>query len=69
MTNDDGETHRFTQPSYAAVDAMAGYDVNDRWSAQLNVNNIFDKIDHAQALDRAFHGDPLNATVSVSARF
>lgn len=69
VENDDGAIHRFTQPSYAVFDAMARYDFNERWSAQLNVNNLFDKVYYEQAQDQAFYGEPLNAMLTVSARF
>ncbi len=69
VTNNEGETHRFTQPSYMVVDAMARYDLNDRWSAQINVNNLFDKKYYSQALDQSFYGEPLNAMVTLAARF
>nr|WP_246399665.1 TonB-dependent siderophore receptor [Amaricoccus macauensis] len=69
VTNGNDETHRFTQPSYTVVDAMARYDFDERWSAQLNVNNLFDKTYYQQALDQSFYGEPLNAMLSVSASF
>jgi iron complex outermembrane receptor protein len=30
-------------PSYTVGDAMASYDINESWTAQLNVNNITDE--------------------------
>jgi catecholate siderophore receptor len=35
-------------PGYWTFDAMAKYDFNQRWSLQLNVNNIFDKYYYEQ---------------------
>lgn len=69
VTNAAGETFRYTQPSYTVVDAMARYDFNDRWSAQLNVNNVFDETYFGSVADQSFYGEPLNAVFTVSARF
>lgn len=69
VTNLANVTHRYTQPAYMVVDAMARYDFNERWSAQLNVNNVFDKTYFQQATSQPFYGDPLNAMLTISARF
>lgn len=51
------------------VDAMARYEFNARWSAQLNVNNVFDKSYLADAYTDSYYGNPLNAMLTVTARF
>ncbi len=68
-TNLAGVTHRITQPNYMVVDAMARYAFNERWSAQLNVNNVFDKSYLNDPWSDSYYGDPLNAMLTVSARF
>ena len=68
-TNLAGVTHRVTQPAYMVVDAMARYAFNERWSAQLNVNNVFDKSYLTDPWSDSYYGDPLNAMLTVSARF
>lgn len=35
-------------PGYWTMDAMAKFDINQQWSVQLNVNNIFDKYYYEQ---------------------
>lgn len=68
-TTGEGVTLRVTQPDYMVVDAMARYEFNARWSAQLNVNNVFDKSYLADAYTDSYYGNPLNAMLTVSARF
>ncbi|RDD69891.1 TonB-dependent receptor domain-containing protein [Paracoccus versutus] len=63
-----GETtlHR---SGYTVADAMVRYDINDRWSAQLNVNNLFDKTYFTNAGSIATYGEPRNAMLTLVSRF
>lgn len=38
-----GKPLRLDRPGYTVADAMVRYDIDERWSAQLNVNKLFDK--------------------------
>jgi outer-membrane receptor for ferric coprogen and ferric-rhodotorulic acid len=53
------------QGSFTLVNLMARYDINDRMSAQLNVNNAFDKTHYA--MFAAFNAITYQAPRSVSA--
>ncbi|MBK4215337.1 TonB-dependent siderophore receptor [Paracoccus caeni] len=68
VTNSTG-TYRTHQGSFAVVDVMARYDINDRWSAQLNVNNLFDKHYYSGSWGEIDFGNPRNATLSVTSTF
>lgn len=59
------------QKSYSLVNLMARYDFNDRLSAQLNINNIFDKKYFAmfEAYGAITYGAPRNATLTMKYRF
>ncbi|KAF1044624.1 TonB-dependent siderophore receptor [Xylophilus sp.] len=60
------------QGGYAVYNAMLGYRINDRYSVQLNVNNLFDKV-YFKKVDPTgtsnYYGDPRNVMVSLRARF
>lgn len=51
------------------ADAMVRFDIDDRWSAQLNVNNVFDKTYHAGTSPIATYGEPRNAMLTLVSRF
>jgi len=61
------------QGGYALFNAMAGYRFDKTWSAQVNVNNVFDKRYYAKyAVGSSFgnyYGDPRNVLVSLRAAF
>ncbi|WP_338762802.1 TonB-dependent siderophore receptor [Massilia sp. METH4] len=56
---------RIEQDSFALVNLMARYDINDRLSAQLNIDNAFDKKHYA--MFAAFNAITYQAPRSVSA--
>lgn len=64
-----GSTYRVTQPAYAVVDVMARYDFNETWSAQLNVNNLFDKTYYNGPGSQVTYGAPRNAMLTLTSRF
>jgi outer membrane receptor for ferric coprogen and ferric-rhodotorulic acid len=70
-TNPAGNPERLEQPAYALVNLMARYDITPAWSAQLNVDNVFDKKYHSQIgfYDQLAFGAPRNVTLSLTARF
>lgn len=62
---------RATQAAFGVADIMMRYQITERVSANINVNNIFDKkyysaVPHYNA---AYYGAPRNVTVSVRASF
>lgn len=62
-------TYRIEQGSYTVFDLMARYDFNEKWSAQLNVNNVFDKNYYTIGWGEIDFGDPRNATLTITSRF
>ncbi|MDR5172091.1 TonB-dependent siderophore receptor [Methylobacillus flagellatus] len=70
-TNDTGPNNeRFTQGSYAVVNLMARYQFDERFSAALNVNNLFDKVYYTNtASGMGFYGVPRNAMLTLKYQF
>lgn len=64
-----GNSYRFTQDGFAVVDVMARYEINDKWSAQLNVNNLFDKTYYNGVGSQVSYAPPRNAMVSLVSKF
>ena len=64
-----GNPLRLDRGGYTVADAMIRYDIDDRWSAQLNVNNVFDKTYFTNAANIATYGEPRNAMLSLVSRF
>lgn len=63
---------RVAQGGYSVWDAHVNYQINDRWSVALNVNNIFDKTYYATLgvpNGGNWYGEPRNATLTVRAQF
>ncbi|MFT4265724.1 MAG: TonB-dependent siderophore receptor [Xenophilus sp.] len=63
---------KISQKSYALVSLMARYEFNRQWSAQINVNNVFDKKYYAglfDAFDQVTYGAPRNVVVSMKYKF
>lgn len=60
---------RLDRPGYAVADAMVRYDIKERWSAQLNVNNLFDKHYYIGAANTATWGEPRIAMLTLVSRF
>jgi len=67
-TSTTGITAR--QAGYAIYNAMAAYRFNDRWSLQLNVNNVFDKVYYKKVDPTGisnYYGDPRNGMLTLRA--
>lgn len=60
-----------TIPGYTRVDAALFADINEKWSVQLNIENLFDKDYFASAHNdnNISPGAPLSAYVTVKAKF
>jgi catecholate siderophore receptor len=58
-------------PAYTTVDAALFFKLNEKWSAQLNVNNIFNEgyIVSADSVNNLTPGAPTTAILSVTAKF
>jgi outer-membrane receptor for ferric coprogen and ferric-rhodotorulic acid len=60
------------QAGYAVYNAMASYKVNETYSVQLNVNNLFDKVyfkKFAATGISNYYGDPRNVMLTLRAKF
>lgn len=55
---------RFEQDSYALVDLMARYKVNEQLTANLNVNNLFNE-NYALTAGNSYYGAPTNFRVGL----
>lgn len=66
-----GETQRIEQKPFALVHLMARYDFTPQLSAQLNVNNVFDKTHYGMfsAYDQLTYAAPRSATLTVKYKF
>lgn len=63
---------RIAQGGYAVASALVEYNLDDRWSASLNINNLFDKTYYStigSLIYGSFYGAPRNAMLTVRARF
>ncbi len=56
-------------PSVVLFDAMARYDINSQWRAQLNVNNIGDKTYVASCDYYCYYGEEMTATATLNYRW
>jgi outer membrane receptor for ferric coprogen and ferric-rhodotorulic acid len=66
-----GADERVGQPAYAIVGVMAEYQITKRISAQLNINNVFDKTYFSNNAWFAgyIYGEPRNARVTLEYKF
>lgn len=66
-----GADPKVVQGSYALVNLMAKYKINKDFSAQLNINNVFDKDYYGvfPAYGQITHGEPRNATLTLRYQF
>lgn len=65
-------TVRLTSGDYALFNAQAAYQINDKLSVSLNVDNLFDKnyYDKVSSVGRQnFYGEPRRVTVALKARY
>ncbi|MCH1920718.1 TonB-dependent siderophore receptor [Shewanella sp. A3A] len=62
---------RVGQGAYALVNLMARYQLNDRLSVQLNIDNLFDKTYYSQIgfYTQLAYAEPRNATLSLKYQF
>lgn len=63
---------KFAQGGYAIWSARIDYQIDQRWSVALNVNNIFDKRYYqtvGTSRNANFYGDPVNAMLSLRGKF
>lgn len=66
-----GTTERIEQKGYALVNLMARYEVSKQLSAQLNVNNLFDKTYYGMfdAYSQTTYGAPRSVSLSMKYKF
>ncbi|HEY9272198.1 ferric-rhodotorulic acid/ferric-coprogen receptor FhuE [Achromobacter sp.] len=58
------------QKAYAIYNLMARYDFNSRLSAQLNLNNLFDKKYYLGGVgNQVYYGEPRSVFVNLTAKF
>jgi outer membrane receptor for ferric coprogen and ferric-rhodotorulic acid len=65
------EVSRLTQGGYALLGVMAGYEINRKLHAQLNVSNLTDKKYYRNVgfYDGVFWGEPRNISLTLTAKF
>ena len=70
-TNPLGVTEKIEQKAYALVNLMARYDFSKQLSAQLNINNLFDKTYFSMfdAYDQMTYGAPRSVSLSMKYKF
>ena len=60
------------QAGQAVYNAMVGYQINDHYALQLNVNNVFDKVYYKKYSPTGistYYGDPRNAMATLRVKF
>lgn len=58
------------QGGYGVANAMVAYRIDDKWSVQANLNNLFDKVYYKRIGPTGisyYYGDPRNVSVSLRA--
>jgi outer membrane receptor for ferric coprogen and ferric-rhodotorulic acid len=65
------QPENFTQKAYSLVSTMARYQFNDKLSAQLNIDNLFDKTYYSQIgfFSQLAYGKPRDVKLSVNYQF
>lgn len=58
---------RYDQDGYAVVDLMTRYQITDKVSATLNLNNLFDKKYLSSIQNYGYYGEPRNVLLSLRA--
>ncbi|WP_417763876.1 TonB-dependent siderophore receptor [Shewanella sp.] len=66
-----GNSERVGQGAYALVNLMARYDITPQLSAQLNIDNLFDKTYYSQIgfYTQLAYAEPRNATLTLRYKF
>lgn len=61
---------RWVQDGYAVVDALAGYNINEKFDLSLNVNNVFDKkyYEKMSSGRQFYYGEPRSAMLTLRAK-
>jgi outer membrane receptor for ferric coprogen and ferric-rhodotorulic acid len=69
--NGEFEPARLRQGGYSLVSLLAKYDISEQLSAQVNVNNLFDKRYYSQIgfYDQLAFGAPRNVLASLKYQF
>lgn len=71
-TNPSGADEKVSQGAHAVANLMVRYEFSKQLSAQLNINNVFDKKYYANQIGRfgnLFYGEPRNAQLAVKYTF
>lgn len=71
-TNPSGADEKVSQGSHAIANLLVRYEFSKQLSAQLNVNNVFDKKYYTNQIGRfsnLFYGEPRNAQLSAKYTF
>ena len=70
-TNAVGDSVRLTQEDFFTVNLMGKYDITKNLSAQLNINNLFDKEYYSNIVydTQYIYGTPRNTTLSLNYKF
>lgn len=71
VTNFNGDSVRPELPSYTRFDASAYYQVSDKLSIQLNIENLTDELyfPNSHATHQATVGAPINALLTLTGKF
>ncbi|WMJ68196.1 TonB-dependent receptor [Stenotrophomonas sp. 24(2023)] len=65
-------TYNFSQPGHAVWNAMAQYQISPRWTATVNVDNLFDKVYYqtvGYATGGNFYGTPRSYLLTLRTQF
>lgn len=71
-TTDENDTGRVTAPGYGTVSARIGYDIGERMTASLNIDNLFDRTYYAEVDSVGsgnYYGDTRRVTFNLQSRF
>ncbi|MEG3133430.1 ferric-rhodotorulic acid/ferric-coprogen receptor FhuE [Rouxiella sp. T17] len=68
-TGVSGESVRIYQGSYALFSLFTRYQITPELSAQVNINNLFDKTYYTNLSNYIVYGEPRNASISLSYKF
>ncbi|MCG2838370.1 TonB-dependent siderophore receptor [Photobacterium sp. WH77] len=68
-TVDNPASSSRTVPSYTLVDAVARYNINNQWQAQLNVNNLFDETYVSSCDYYCYYGEERSVIATLNYRW